>query len=362
MAATNINRVILTGNLTRDPELRSTPSGTSVCSLRLAVNSRRKDSERRVDRQAQLLRHHGLGRAGRELRQLPQQGPPGRDRRPARVARVGGQGRLRQAPERRGDRRLRPVPRLARRRRRRERRTASPRHPTSPPTPPISRARASAAAATTTSPSRNAPRTPAGARRRPAAAGAVATMPWFGSPGRPPGDFYVRTAHTWQGPETQHHSDAAGARPTGCDRANTRGSTSRRSTTRTSTCCAGSSPTRARPAPAGSPGSRASTRSQLAVAVKRAREIALLPYVGRALMAAGDPAPRTSTDLGAARRRRRGLARLPPQLPGAEEAGAAGDRRRARAGAAAPRGGRARRARGGRPGRTRPPPCSRRRC
>ncbi len=44
MAATNINRVILTGNLTRDPELRSTSGGTSVCSLRLAVNSRRKDS------------------------------------------------------------------------------------------------------------------------------------------------------------------------------------------------------------------------------------------------------------------------------------------------------------------------------
>ncbi len=44
MAATNINRVILTGNLTRDPELRSTPSGTSVCSLRLAVNSRRKNA------------------------------------------------------------------------------------------------------------------------------------------------------------------------------------------------------------------------------------------------------------------------------------------------------------------------------
>jgi single-strand DNA-binding protein len=44
VAATNINRVILTGNLTRDPELRSTPGGTSVCSLRLAVNSRRKDS------------------------------------------------------------------------------------------------------------------------------------------------------------------------------------------------------------------------------------------------------------------------------------------------------------------------------
>jgi single-strand DNA-binding protein len=39
----NINSVVLVGNLTRDPELRHTPSGTAVCSLRLAVNSRRKD-------------------------------------------------------------------------------------------------------------------------------------------------------------------------------------------------------------------------------------------------------------------------------------------------------------------------------
>ncbi len=44
MAASNINRVTITGNLTRDPELRSTPSGTSVCKLRIAVNTRRKDS------------------------------------------------------------------------------------------------------------------------------------------------------------------------------------------------------------------------------------------------------------------------------------------------------------------------------
>ncbi len=45
MAATNINRVILTGNLTRDPEQRATGSGLSICSLRLAVNSRRKDGQ-----------------------------------------------------------------------------------------------------------------------------------------------------------------------------------------------------------------------------------------------------------------------------------------------------------------------------
>jgi single-strand DNA-binding protein len=43
MAGTNINRVVLVGNLTKDPELRSTPGGTSICKLRLAVNTRRKD-------------------------------------------------------------------------------------------------------------------------------------------------------------------------------------------------------------------------------------------------------------------------------------------------------------------------------
>ena len=44
MAATNINRVVMTGNLTRDPELRSTNSGTAVCGLRIACNTRRKDA------------------------------------------------------------------------------------------------------------------------------------------------------------------------------------------------------------------------------------------------------------------------------------------------------------------------------
>jgi single-strand DNA-binding protein len=43
MAASNINSVVITGNLTRDPELRSLPSGTSVCDLRVAVNTRRKN-------------------------------------------------------------------------------------------------------------------------------------------------------------------------------------------------------------------------------------------------------------------------------------------------------------------------------
>jgi single-strand DNA-binding protein len=36
----NLNRVLLIGNLTRDPELRYTPQGTGVANLRLAVNRR----------------------------------------------------------------------------------------------------------------------------------------------------------------------------------------------------------------------------------------------------------------------------------------------------------------------------------
>jgi single-strand DNA-binding protein len=43
MGASNLNRVVLTANLTKDPELRSTQGGTSVCSLRIACNTRRKD-------------------------------------------------------------------------------------------------------------------------------------------------------------------------------------------------------------------------------------------------------------------------------------------------------------------------------
>jgi single-stranded DNA-binding protein len=44
MATSNINRVVLTGNLTRDPVLRNTSSGTPVCGLRIASNTRRKTS------------------------------------------------------------------------------------------------------------------------------------------------------------------------------------------------------------------------------------------------------------------------------------------------------------------------------
>lgn len=39
MPASNINHVVLTGNLTQDPDLRETGSGTPVCELRIACNT-----------------------------------------------------------------------------------------------------------------------------------------------------------------------------------------------------------------------------------------------------------------------------------------------------------------------------------
>ncbi len=43
--AFQINRVVLVGRLTREPEVRSLPSGSSVCSLRLACNSSRREPD-----------------------------------------------------------------------------------------------------------------------------------------------------------------------------------------------------------------------------------------------------------------------------------------------------------------------------
>lgn len=46
MAVNNINTVVITGNLTREPELRETQTGKSVCELRVAVNSTFKSGDK----------------------------------------------------------------------------------------------------------------------------------------------------------------------------------------------------------------------------------------------------------------------------------------------------------------------------
>ncbi len=45
MSQFSINRVVLVGRLTRDPDLRALPSGASVCAMRIACNSSQKDRE-----------------------------------------------------------------------------------------------------------------------------------------------------------------------------------------------------------------------------------------------------------------------------------------------------------------------------
>ena len=46
-----MNKITLIGNLTRDPELRSTPNGVTVCSFTIAVNRRfaQQGGERQTD-------------------------------------------------------------------------------------------------------------------------------------------------------------------------------------------------------------------------------------------------------------------------------------------------------------------------
>lgn len=45
----NLNKVILSGNLTRDPELRFTPSGLPVATFRLATNQRVRQHDAWID-------------------------------------------------------------------------------------------------------------------------------------------------------------------------------------------------------------------------------------------------------------------------------------------------------------------------
>ena len=147
MAATNINRVIITGNLTADPELRSLPSGTSVCKLRVACNTRRKDNSTGewVDK-PNYFDVTVWGAQGENCARYLSKGRP-----------VAIDGRLewrewespggQEAPGDRHHRRHRPVPlQPARRRRRRQRRRLHARARTSPPTRATSPPRPPAAA------------------------------------------------------------------------------------------------------------------------------------------------------------------------------------------------------------------------
>ena len=70
-----MNKIILIGNLTRDPELRTTPNGYAVCDFTIAVN-RRRSGQQQAGQQgdADFFR---MASAGRKLRQVSVQGTQG---------------------------------------------------------------------------------------------------------------------------------------------------------------------------------------------------------------------------------------------------------------------------------------------
>ena len=58
----SFNRVILMGNLTRDPELRVTPQGTSVCKINVAVNKQIRMSDGGVKDETSFIDVDAFGR------------------------------------------------------------------------------------------------------------------------------------------------------------------------------------------------------------------------------------------------------------------------------------------------------------
>lgn len=56
MASRSLNRVILIGNLTRDPELKYTPSGTAVCTFGVATNRSWTTAEGEIKEDVQFHR------------------------------------------------------------------------------------------------------------------------------------------------------------------------------------------------------------------------------------------------------------------------------------------------------------------
>lgn len=63
-----MNKVIIIGNLTRDPELKATASGVSVCVFSVAVNRNHTDAN--GNREAEFFHRNDLARPGGELRQI----------------------------------------------------------------------------------------------------------------------------------------------------------------------------------------------------------------------------------------------------------------------------------------------------
>lgn len=74
MSYSSINRVVLIGRLTNDPELRSLPSGTSVCGLRIACNTSRKSPEGEYTEKPNFFNVNVFGATGESVHRYMSRG------------------------------------------------------------------------------------------------------------------------------------------------------------------------------------------------------------------------------------------------------------------------------------------------
>ncbi len=72
----NFNKVLLMGNLTRDPEVRYTPSGMAVADLRLAVNRRYRSADGQEHEETCFVNVTVWGKQGENCGQYLKRGRP----------------------------------------------------------------------------------------------------------------------------------------------------------------------------------------------------------------------------------------------------------------------------------------------
>ena len=68
------SKAIITGNLTRDPELRSTPNGASVCSFSVAVNRTYRDASGEQKEDVSFIDCSAWGKLGEMISQYAKKG------------------------------------------------------------------------------------------------------------------------------------------------------------------------------------------------------------------------------------------------------------------------------------------------
>jgi len=72
----NLNRVLLMGNLTRDPELRYLPNNTPVVNIGLAVNRRWKNQQGEQQEETTFVDCEAFGRSAEVMNQYLRKGRP----------------------------------------------------------------------------------------------------------------------------------------------------------------------------------------------------------------------------------------------------------------------------------------------